>query len=242
MRVIYPASLGCCGRKGSRVCRGYQVLCAFKWSAGVALTSFWPKDSHSLLFTSLGLFCFQSTENNPRATLHNLLSHTWYTIDSIMTHKMFQPHIITKSCKTHLLDKFQYWKVFRCWGGVLTQQGTRCSKRGYKYYKPWSDFGQRHCFSGLAFCTCKWKEMARIRNLKTLRIKTSKGFSIISVFKLNLTWNRYSGGGRGSASWPLPTWRLLLSLRGLTLEAHLQGHRAELESTNFYTVMNRLAI
>ena len=151
-----------------------------------------------------------------------------------MTHKMFQPHIITKSCKTHLLDKFQYWKVFRCWGGVLTQQGTRCSKRGYKYYKPWSDFGQRHCFSGLAFCTCKWKEMARIRNLKTLRIKTSKGFSIISVFKLNLTWNRYSGGGRGSASWPLPTWRLLLSLRGLTLEAHLQGHRAELESTNFY--------
>lgn len=27
------------------------------------------------------------------------------------------------------------------------------------------------------FCTCKWKEMARIRNLKTLRIKTSKGLA-----------------------------------------------------------------
>ena len=125
---------------------------------------------------------------------------------------MFQPHIITKSCKTHLLDKFQYWKqVARCWGGMLPGLGTRCSKLRYKCHKPRRDFGQRHCFSASVFSPAKWREMVRIRNVKTLRTRTLKQFSSTSLFKLYLTQNRdilVMAGG--SVWWPLPTWWLSL--------------------------------
>lgn len=151
-----------------------------------------------------------------------------------MTSKIFWPHTVTKSCKPHFLEKFQYLKgEAGCSGGVLPGLGARSSKLRSK-------FPQMHCLTlGKKFPRTSvssmetWEEMVRIRNFKTHLAALLCWNWTLPPAEIPWLWQGAMPGD--------PTQASSSNSLVVDLEAHLQGHREELKNTDFYSLLNHLA-